>query len=194
MTVDEVPRGSITWTGPRNRKKVILHFDAGVHANWQRREIHPLARTLYPENIAVLESFIASKPDWEFVQIGNQKLKIKGAKNAHCETTSDLVNLIGSAEWFIGIMSGPLHVATAMQLRCVVVINFPDPRQIYLPTLVVTGLVEEEWFYPQNVHLHQDAEGELVKKYSADNLNRAFDGEVYPFWKTDCCHLIHENL
>lgn len=193
LEIDDIPRGSITWKGQRHTNRVILHFDPGVHANWQRKELHPQARQLYRENQVELEKFIHAMPNYEFFQVGNKRLNIHGVKNVNTNSTEDLVNTIASASWFIGIMSGPMHVATALQLKCVVVVNFPSAKKIYLPTVVVSGQVEEEWFYPQNVHLHQDDEGELVKRFNADNLKRAFNGEIYPFWTPEkYAPLIHE--
>jgi len=87
-----------------------------------------------------------------------------------------------------------MHVAAALGIKSVVVINFPEPEKIYLPTLVSTGQVEEEWFYPQNVHLHQDGEGEQVKQATLQNFKRAFNGEIYPFWSDKYLPLIHEKL
>ena len=105
-----------------------------------------------------------------------------------------LIDFIGSCSWFIGIMSGPLHLATALQLKCVVIVNFPSAQKIFMPCLRVTGLVESEWMYPQHVHLHQEDSGPLVPAISAYALQQAFNGEVYPFLKTDFCFLIHEPL
>lgn len=195
LKVDDIPKGSITWKGRRFPNRVILHFDAGRHALWQRKEIHPKARMLYPENKAILEAFIAAHPELEFVQVGQNQLTIKGVQNAATPTTEALINMVASGSWFIGIISGVMHVAVALDLRCIVVINFPSAKKIYLPTLVVDGAIESEWMYPQCCHLHQDDEGELVKRYSLDNLNRALNGELYPFW--DCAKyaaLIHEKI
>lgn len=194
LEVEDKPHGFIHWHGMRNRQKVIMHFDPGVHANWQRKAIHKQARMIYPETRKALEAFIASKPGWEFIEVGNKPLLLKGSKHAATANTVSLVNTIATGEWFIGIMSGPMHVATALGLRCVVIINFPKPEKIFLPTLVTTGQVEEEWFYGQNVHLHQDGEGPLVKRCTSDNLKRAMDGGLYPYWSDKYLSLIHEQL
>jgi len=194
LKVDDCPRGCIAWRGSRSPNRVILHFEPGVHVNWQRKTIHPKARHLYSDTKIELEKFIREMPGYQFVQLGKQNLFIKGSQWVQTQTTVDLVNQIGQASWFIGIMSGPMHVATALELKCVVVCNFPEAEKIVLPTLKVTGNVEEEWQYGMNVHLHQDGESQLVPKANSVNLHRAFDGQVYPFWSRDYLSLIHECI
>jgi hypothetical protein len=46
------------------------------------------------------------------------------------------------------------------------------------------------WLYPQNVHLHQNGENEVVKKLSVFNIKKAFNGEIYPFWSHKFLDLI----
>lgn len=194
LKVDDCPRGCIKWKGRRNPNRVILHFEPGIHVNWQRKEIHPKARHLYPETQLELERFIAQSKKLHFVQLGSRSLHIKGTSWVRTNSTVELVEQIALGSWFIGIMSGPMHVATALQLKCVVVINFPDPDKIFPPTLKVINQVESEWFYPQHVHLHQDGEGPLVPKATCRNFHAAFNGEAYPFWSQSYLSLIHERL
>lgn len=194
LRVDDLPKGYIKWHGQRSKHRVVLHFDPGIHAGWQRKHVHDRARQLYPETRKALEDFIASRKDLEFVEIGNNPARLKGTQFRATGDTVSLVNFIGTATWFLGIISGPMHVATAMDLKCVVIINFPDPSKIFLPTLVTTGQVEEEWFYPQNVHLHQEGEGAQVNRATLENFKRAFNGEIYPFWSDKYLSLIHQKI
>lgn len=195
LKINDCPRGCLNWRGTRGSRRVILHFEPGVHVNWQRKEIHPKARHLYADTKSELEKFIMerSRQGFRFFQVGKGPV-IRGAIPLNTPTTIDLVNQIGQASWFIGIMSGPMHVAAALELKCVAIVNFPYAEVIVRPTLKVTGQVEEEWHYPQNVHLHQDGEGPLVPKANCLNLHRAFDGLIYPFWSNDYLNLIHERL
>jgi len=194
LKVDDCPRGCIAWKGTRGPTRVILHFEPGVHVNWQRKEIHPKARHLYADTKTELEKFIREKPNYYFVQVGKVNLQIKGAHFVQTQTTVDLVNQIAQASWFVGIMSGPMHVATALELKCVVICNLPDATNIVLPTLKVTGELESEWCYPQNVHLHQDNYSYLVPAANAVNMHRAFNNEVYPYNSKDYLSLIHECI
>ena len=183
--VEALPKPCVSWKGTRFKSRVILHFEPGPHARWQQIHVHTKARQLYPETRASLERFIVEQPNCEFIQIGHADLRIKKAKYIPCPSTESLVNLVGSAGWFIGIISGPMHLATALGLKCVVVLNFPSAAKVVLPALKHTGLIEEGWLYPQNVHLHQDDESPLVRHATDLNLHRAFNGELYPFWKPD---------
>lgn len=194
LLVDDKPRGFIGWKGQRCKNRVILHFDPGLHANWQRQHVHKRARVIYPETRKAIEDFVAARKDLQFYEVGANPLRIKGTTYIATADTPALVRCIGAAAWFLGIMSGPMHVAAALGLRGIVIVNFPAPNKIFLPTLVVTGQIEEEWMYFQNVHLHQDGEGPLVKRATTDNLKRAFNGELYPFWDDKYGALIHEKL
>jgi hypothetical protein len=87
-----------------------------------------------------------------------------------------------------------MHLAAALGLKIVGIINFPDPARIFLPVLKDINLVESSWLYPQSVLLHQDGEGELVARFSLLNLERAIAGELYPYWSDRYLPLIHERL
>lgn len=193
VPVDVKPKGDLSGvvSHTRNPRKVVIHLDPGVHVNWQRRNIHPRARQVYPENIEAISTW-ARASGMDCFTVGG--VMVPGIRHVSTPTVESLVHEIATASWFVGIMSGPMHVATALGLRCVVIINFPEANRIFLPTLVSTGQVEEEWFYPQNVHLHQDGDGPLVPRFSEDTLKAAFAGDVYPFWDDRWLPLIHETL
>lgn len=192
--VDDKPQCQIRLNGIEKKERVILHFDAGVHSEWQKKNLHPRARQLYPENKLLIEKFIKQHPELEFIEIGQKPLGIKGATYIGGGSTMDTMKTVATGKYFIGIISGPYHVATALGLKVICIINFPKAENIFLPTLKAIDQVEMEWFYPQNVHLHQDGEGKQVKRFTLDNLNRALNGEVYPYWSDEFLGLIHEAL
>lgn len=163
---------------------VVLHLEPGHHAQWQREAIHPRAREVYPENMKAIENVIKGM---NAVQLGGGP-RLKNATQINCSLEGTL-SILEAAEFFIGIMSGPMHLATGMGCKCVAIVNFPDPREIILPVLKDVPVVETEWFYPQNVHLHQDGEGPLVPKFSERNLRESLNGKVYPFWSDRYLHL-----
>ena len=74
------------------------------------------------------------------------------------------------------------------------IVNFPEPHLICLPTLKDIDVVESEWFYPQSVILHQEGSGDFAPQFNLDNLERALEGDLYPYWSTDYLALIHESL
>lgn len=189
LAVDSLPKGFINYQS-RRTKVITLHFNAGGHANEQKRTIHPRARELYPETKRILEKFIRTSP-YTFYVLGDTK--IEGAQNVPNPSITQMIHLIASASFHIGIMSGPLHLAAALSVPTVAIINFPDANKIYLPTLKPMGQVEEEWFYPQNVHLHQEPSANpLVPQITLNNLKKAIDGKIYPFWKKDWLNMIYE--
>jgi hypothetical protein len=188
------PQGRLVVPGEKVRGRVALHFEPGRHSEWQRMHVHPRAREIYPETAAELQTFIDTHQDLEFMEVGGRPSGlVRGIVNNTGTVLEDTMRLLQSCEWFIGIMSGPMHLATALDCKCVVIVNFPDPSQIVLPTLKDTDLVESEWLYPQHVHLHQEGEGPQVKQFSRRNLELAFEGKLYPYWSDRYLHLIQNT-
>lgn len=197
LQVDERPCGRLHVPAQKLRDRVILHFDAGAdHKRRQRDEFHfhPRPRELYETSKVVIEQFIRNNPQLEFVEVGHKSQHVRGAQHVVTETVSDLIKLIATGSWFVGVLSGPLHVATALGLRCIGIINFPFAHQVVLPVLRPTGVPEEEWLYPQHVWLHQDNGSALVPKFSLTSLEAAFGGDVYPFWDDAWLPLINEDM
>lgn len=188
LAVDPLPKGYLDFSA-KKEKHITLHFSPGSHANLQRRTIHPRARMLYPHTKAVLEKFIAES-DYNFYILGNSP-NIAGAENVPDPSIAQMVNLIASASYHIGIMSGPLHIAAALNVPTIAVVNFPAADKIYLPTMKPIGQVEEEWFYPQNIHLHQEPSTNcLVPQINLKTLHMAVEGRIYPFWRKEYLNLI----
>jgi hypothetical protein len=189
LVVDPLPKGYLDFSA-KKQKHITLHFSPGRHADMQRRTIHARARVLYPETTAVLERFIAES-DYIFYILGDSP-NITGAENIPHPSITQMVHLIASASYHIGIMSGPLHIAAALNIPTMAIINFPAAEKIYLPTLKPMGQVEEEWFYPQNVHLHQEpSTNPLVPQITLKTLCKAIDGYIYPFWRKEHLNLIY---
>lgn len=179
---------------PASRSGAVLHFEAGHHAKYQKNLIHPRPRQVYPENMAVIQQFVYDHPDVRFVELGEKFSGLHEVDNCTGLSLSDSIRLMSGCEYFLGIISGPCNMAAALGLKIVCIINFPSPERIYLPTLKNIDQVESEWFYPQAAHLHQDGEGPLVPRFSLENLERAFGGDVYPYWSDDYLHLVNEKL
>lgn len=194
LPVELRPTGKLKRTVPAVKDRVILHFEPSLqNVTWQRQHWHPRMREFYPESKEQLELYVRKHSELEFIQVGRENLRIRGASYWPCSSISELITTIQTGSWFIGIMSGPMHIATAYGLRCIVVINYPHAKKVVLPCLKRTGTPEEEWMYPQNVHLHQESSSPLVPKFSAESLEEAFNGDVYPFWMDDWLNLINEH-
>jgi ADP-heptose:LPS heptosyltransferase len=191
---DLMPKGFIQIESERKYSNIALHFEAGdSHAAWQRIYVHPRARQLYPESRLVLQQFINDHPDLNFYQVGMHAIPLDNVQDCTGVAIQDTIRLLNKCEFFIGIISGPMHLATALGLKCVVILNFPKADEIYLPTLKDINLIESEWLYPQNVHLHQEGDAPLVKRLTVQNLEKAISGQVYPYWSTDYLSLIMDT-
>lgn len=190
IVADPLPKPSLRTLSHRVKGRVVVHLEPGGGVEWQRRNIHPRAREFYPEHLDAMQAFARERRDLEFVTVGGKSLH--WCRHENTPDAAALVDVIGSAEWFIGLCSGPSHIAAALGLKSIVVVNFPDPRKLILPAVVDLETHDMEWLYPQNVHLHEDASGPLVPRFSKRNLHRAFNGEIYPFWKHDWLPLVNE--
>lgn len=193
LPIDLKPKGSLRRVAESIPNRVILHFEPSArNVNWQRQYWHPRMRELYPESKIELEAFIKKSKNLEFIEVGQTSSEIRGVTFIPTANVVDLIKLIQTGSWFIGIMSGPMHVAAAYGIKSVVLINYPKAKQIVLPCLKWTGTPEENWMYPQNVHLHQEGETPLVPRFSRESLQAAFSGDVYPFFLDDWLSLIEE--
>jgi hypothetical protein len=102
---------------------------------------------------------------------------------------NELISVMETCEFFLGIDSGPMHLAAAMDIKSVVIIN--DPKMlICLPKIKECELPNSEWLYPQNVHLNKNGETELIPKFSEKNILNAINGTIYPYWSEEYLNLI----
>lgn len=194
LPVDKIPMGYLDQdrvAAVHQPRRVIMHFDPGPHAIWQRRWIHPRAREVYSESLDIIDQFVRRHgSNYSFLEIGTKHSNRDGWDHRYDTDLREMIQLIAGSDYFIGIMSGPMHIAAALGVTSIVIINFPDADKIFLPTLKSIKQQEAEWFYPQNMHLHQDGEGPLVPKFTLDNLERAFRKEVYPFGSQDYLEML----
>ena len=176
-----------------NKNKIILHFNVGAHATVQKQTIHPRAREFYPEHKATLQQWILDYQSfYEFVEVGTEFSNLMGVENKIGLSLEDTILEMASAEYYIGLHSGVMHIAAALGLKSIVIINFPAANQLYLPALKDLSIPDLDWLYPQNIHLHEDEGADLVPKFSYENLNTAILGGIYPFWNDKYLNLINE--
>ena len=86
-----------------------------------------------------------------------------------------------------------MNLAAAMSIKSIIIVNVPDINNLYLPVLEDISQEDTNWLYPQNVHLHQNGENELVKYATEENIKKAINGELYPFWTHDYLDLIYDK-
>lgn len=96
-----------------------------------------------------------------------------------------LIDFLSTCEYFIGINSGPMHLAAALGVKSIIIVNSPSPELLYLPKIKETEIPNLEWLYPQNVHLHTAGSNELVPFFSEDSLGDSLNEKSYPYFKDD---------
>jgi hypothetical protein len=188
------PRGCVVAAAGAVGVDVVLHLEPGNHVEWQRLHVHSRAREIYPESRKIIQGFVNRRPDLTFAEIGTRFSGFERVEDWTGRSLIETVNRMAASTYFVGIMSGPIHLAACLGLKVVTIINFPHAEQICLPTLVDLDLVESEWLYPQSVLLHQEGRGRFVEQLTCDNLDRAINGEIYPYWSDEFLDLIHDKL
>jgi hypothetical protein len=128
-----------------------------------------------------------------FAEVGFASSGLDGVADWTGQDLEQTITRMAECEFFLGISSGPMHLAAALDLKIVALVNFPSAGELYLPVLRDVDVVEVEWLYPQGVVLHQDEEGPLVPRISLDTLERAFAGEIYPYWSTEYLGLLDDG-
>lgn len=200
LHVHPVPRGFILPAGGKVNRvpgRVCLHFEPSQGwASEQRLKVHPRARALYPATKEALFSTLLSLSKHQsMIEVGSARhLNYPWIEDGTGVPLEQTIRLMAECEFFIGIDSGPMHLATALGLKVVCIINFPHPDRVMLPVLVSSG-IGDEWLYPQNVHLHQDVSTSLhMPQATGPNLIAALQGEVYPYWRTDVASELEEEI
>lgn len=191
------PKGFFGIASQPKKHKVGIHID-GVGAGTLPG--FPEKRDIYQRNIDVLQKFVLENDLYEFVQFG-QRRPLDGVTSFLDRSLDDSVYEVATCEFMICINSSFMHIAAALDVKTVVIINNPRPDRSYFPVLVNDCLppvppwdcYDSYWMYPQNTHLHQDGGNPLVPEFSADNLLRALEGKVYPYFRDDWLDMIFEN-
>jgi hypothetical protein len=105
-----------------------------------------------------------------------------------------LFTIMSKCEYFLGIDSGPMHIAAGLGLKSIVIINNIG-NNIYLPRIKECDIPNSEWLYPQNIHLNTMGGNHLVPSFSLENLVNSFVGDVYPYFSEEYLTLyLEKNL
>jgi hypothetical protein len=192
LPVQRLPKPYLHPTLPFNKKrnKVALHFSTGVSAFdlMQHGFVNP--RQLEDWAQKEILKFIDDS-NFEFVEFGmEQKFQHSKVKDFTKTSVEDCINEMATCEYFMGLNSGFMNIAAALDLKSIIIVNVPDVKDLYLPVIQECSAEDMNWLYPQNVHLHQNGENEVVKKLSVFNIKKAFNGEIYPFWSHKFLDLI----
>lgn len=161
------PKGYINYDiSKRITNKVFVHLKNNT--DWKRNIPNSLDNEHFNKVIEFFNKHKEYKPYYF-----NNNLEI-----------NELISTMETCEFFLGIDSGPMHLAAAMDIKSIVIIN--DPQMcIYLPKIKECELPNAEWLYPQNVHLNRSGETDLIPKLSEDNIFNAINGHIYPYWSEE---------
>lgn len=159
---------------------VVMSFDKG---QGNQTSIHPRARILYPEHKDTIQRFINNNLNkYTFTEVGKTFSGLENVVDSTNQGIESTAKIIATCDYYFAMHNGLTHIAAGLNRKSIIIVNFPSAKQIYLPCLSEIRLQEISWLYPQNVHLHQDDDGELVKFLNYDNIERAFNREIYPFF------------
>ncbi len=176
-----------------SKKKIGLHFSTGISAFDLKNNGFENPRQLLDESKIIIQSFIDSS-EYEFYEFGQQPIfkNEKVTNFSHLSIEESIIKLT-ECEYFIGLNSGFMNVAAGLNIKSIIVVNVPYAKDLYLPVLVDCSKEDMNWLYPQNVHLFQNDENELVPRLSIDSIKKAINGEVYPYWETKYLNLIYDK-
>lgn len=172
------------------KDKVVFTFDRGKVI---QNHIHNQPRILYPESKKIIQEFINNNLNkYSFIEVGRTFSGLENVENKTNLGIEKTTEEIASCEYFCGMHNGLMHIAAAFDKKSIIIINFPSAKNLYLPAIKELTIHDQDWLYPQNVHLHQDEDGELVKQLSLKNIEKAFNGEIYPFWNDSFLELLNK--
>lgn len=176
----------------KKNNKIGIHFTVGRSASELNR-LNLRARQIYKENINIIQRFINDHPNYEFVEFGGITTGLQNCKNMCGESLSSSIEELSTCEYFIGLNSGFMNLAACFDIKSIIIVNIPvNSYDIVLPVLKDIKVPDMNWLYPQNVHLHQDNGTEMVPLFSYENLKKAINGEIYPFWSDQYLDLIYD--
>jgi hypothetical protein len=176
----------------KKKNKIGIHLTVGPSASELNR-INNYARQIYKHHIEIIQKFINNNPSYEFVEFGGNTVGLQNCKNFCGESLSASIEELSTCEYFIGLNSGFMNLAACFDIKSIIIINIPlNSFDIVLPVLKDIRMPDMNWLYPQNVHLHQDNETEMVPLFSQENLQKAINGDIYPFWLDKHLDLIYD--
>ena len=178
----------------KSTNKIGIHLGVGPSAGELYR-LNSNPRQIYKQNIEIIQKFINDHPNYEFVEFGGQTSGLQNCKNL-CGTSLETSILeLSTCEYFIGLNSGFMNLAACFDIKSVIIINIPiNAYDVVLPVLKDIRMPDMNWLYPQNVHMHQDNGSEMVPLFSYENLKKAIEGDIYPFWSDDHLDLIYDSF
>ena len=150
---------------------VLMHLGA-------QRWGHCCQLKIQLRTIQVFLKFLRYAKDFKFIQVGSNPVPHLGT-HVNCDM-ANLLEIASRCEYYIGIPSGVMHLMTALNKRCIVIISRINACDVALPVKKNIWLESPIWLYPQNIHLHEFGDGPQAKYISVDTLRQAINGELHP--------------
>lgn len=151
--------------------RVFVHTQNGT--DWKRS----IPNSLAEEETRIVQEFFDKNDNFKPYFYNNEL------------SLTELINEIERCEYFLGIDSGPMHIAAALDRKSIIIINDPGCF-VYLPKIKECELPNLEWLYPQNVHLNRAGETQLIPRLTLETLTDAFIGKIYPYWSHEYLDII----
>lgn len=183
VSPDLIPKGDLyIKKNNTTSKKIALCFSLGNSGD-VLKPAFKFGRELFPNNIRLIQELINDYNSiYDFVEIGNGPQLFSKTENYLNESIDKTIEKLHECSYFIGLNSGLMHAAAALEIPSIIIVDVPNANELYLPCLKDIDAHDINWLYPQNVHLHQSGENLLVPKFNLENLKKAINGEVYPFF------------
>jgi hypothetical protein len=148
-----------------NQTTVCFGFDVGRSAQAQRRMVHPRAREFYPEHWPAFQRAVDDLADEvRFIEIGQRSFEFRNVERRTGIPLAETIEVMSRCHAYFGMVSGLMHLAAALRLPSVIIVNFPQPEFIRFP--YEQYAYDVDWLYPQNIHLHEDRGGGEVELLS----------------------------
>jgi hypothetical protein len=192
LPIDLLPKPYLNFNKVTKKNKIGLHFSTGPSAFDLLEKGYKNPRQLEEKTKIEIFNFIKSS-NYEFVEFGRDRIfKHPNVKNFTNKNIKDSIIELSECEYFIGLNSGFMNLAAGLSIKSIIILNVPDIKNVYIPVLKEYGEDDTNWLYPQNVHLHQNGENDLVKSSTELNIKKAINGEIYPYWENSFLDLIYD--
>ena len=156
LAADLVPKGSILSPCPPVPRRVFTCYASKSWIHGNERKVLEKARATMKQVYGELEP-----EGYEFV---NSQYDV---------TFEDKFKKLASCEYYVGIPGGWMHLATALGRKCIVFVRGIEPIRFFLPMVRDVTDMRLMWFYPQNVHLHEEEKGDSIDSVTAESVTRA---------------------
>jgi hypothetical protein len=190
INVELLPKPYLNLNNSYKKNKIGLHFSTGLSAFDLSSKGYKNPRQLEENTKNEINNFIKNS-NYEFVEFGGERIfEFENVKDFTQKSIKDSIIELSECEYFLGLNSGFMNLAAALSIKSIIILNIPDVKNLYIPVIKEYGEDDTNWLYPQNVHLHQNGENELVKSSTEINIKKAINGEIYPYWSHDYLDLI----